>query len=112
MCICGSGSESLPMQPTTEHEVLDHILRTALLLCKILPVYGSMVESQMWRIHRKLVLNEKVSYLSMMKRHLVDGALCEEGSSDGLTMSKFNRYLRSYDCYIHGSPTKFFCNRI
>ncbi|WZZ80836.1 hypothetical protein YC2023_101408 [Brassica napus] len=35
---CGSGAESLPMQPNSEQKILDQILR---LLCKILPDYRS-----------------------------------------------------------------------
>ncbi|KAF3572326.1 hypothetical protein F2Q69_00062866 [Brassica cretica] len=63
---CGSGAEGLlPLQPNSEHEVLDQILQ------------GSSITMQ-------------ASYLSTTKQHLLDGALGEEGLKK---VDSFSRWM-------------------
>ncbi|XP_024014330.1 calmodulin-binding transcription activator 3 isoform X1 [Eutrema salsugineum] len=109
---CGSGAEGLPMQPNSEHEVLDQILQScSFTMQDFASLQESMVKSQnqelnsgptsdrtMWfqgqdielNAISNLASNEKAPYLSTMKQHLLDGALGEEGLKK---MDSFNRWM-------------------
>ncbi|KAL9300280.1 Calmodulin-binding transcription activator 3 [Arabidopsis thaliana] len=108
---CGSGVEALPLQPNSEHEVLDQILESSFTMQDFASLQESMVKSQNQELNSgltsdrtvwfqgqdmelnaisNLASNEKAPYLSTMKQHLLDGALGEEGLKK---MDSFNRWM-------------------
>ncbi|CAH8361876.1 unnamed protein product [Eruca vesicaria subsp. sativa] len=110
---CGSGAEGLPMQPNSEHEVLDQILEgSSFTMQDFASLQESMVKRNqelssgvtsdrtMWfqgqaveiepNALSNLASSEKAPYLSTMKQHLLDGALGEEGLKK---MDSFNRWM-------------------
>ncbi|KAL1191968.1 Calmodulin-binding transcription activator 3 [Cardamine amara subsp. amara] len=109
---CGAGVEGVPLQPNSEHEVLDQILQgCSFTMQDFASLQESMVKSQNQEFNSGLTsdrtvwfqgqdkelnaisnlsLNEKAPYLSTMKQHLLDGALGEEGLKK---MDSFNRWM-------------------
>uniref|UniRef100_A0A1J3HKZ8 Calmodulin-binding transcription activator 3 n=1 Tax=Noccaea caerulescens TaxID=107243 RepID=A0A1J3HKZ8_NOCCA len=106
---CGAAAEGLPMQPNSEHEVLDQILQScSFTMQDFASLQESMVKSQNQELNSSdrtawfqgqdtelnaignLASNEKAPYLSTMKQHLLDGALGEEGLKK---MDSFNRWM-------------------
>jgi len=47
---CGSGVEALPLQPNSEHEVLDQILESSFTMQDFASLQESMVKSQVYTI--------------------------------------------------------------